>query len=182
MWLVTIEAVEGEVDRVDVLEHAGDVLDVKVGVVEVRVGHVGVMCEGVFGVLGGKEKKGSKLAVPPRLEIKACGICQNNVTFAGAYLRPFSFSFLFFAPQQLFTAHHSIAARQTSTTPTMSSNTLATHGNERTMNLNSVIFQNIIDSPYLKTIAYGDLPLLHFVMTILLLPSDIYLLALLFPT
>ncbi|KAG0277480.1 PRP38 pre-mRNA processing factor 38 domain-containing protein B [Linnemannia exigua] len=35
----------------------------------------------------------------------------------------------------------------------MSNNVLATHGNERTMNLNSVIFQNIIDSPYLKTIA-----------------------------
>ncbi|KAF9083292.1 PRP38 pre-mRNA processing factor 38 domain-containing protein B [Mortierella sp. AD031] len=33
-------------------------------------------------------------------------------------------------------------------------NILATHGNERTMNLNSVIFQNIIDSPYLKNIAY----------------------------
>ncbi|KAF9903756.1 PRP38 pre-mRNA processing factor 38 domain-containing protein B [Linnemannia zychae] len=37
----------------------------------------------------------------------------------------------------------------------MSNNLLATVGNERTMNLNSVIFQNIIDSPYLKTIAYG---------------------------
>ncbi|KAG9071430.1 PRP38 pre-mRNA processing factor 38 domain-containing protein B [Linnemannia hyalina] len=47
----------------------------------------------------------------------------------------------------------------------MSNNILATHGNERTMNLNSVIFQNIIDSPYLKTIAYGDLPLLRPVMT-----------------
>ncbi|KAG0207447.1 PRP38 pre-mRNA processing factor 38 domain-containing protein B [Mortierella sp. GBA30] len=35
----------------------------------------------------------------------------------------------------------------------MSSNQLATHGNERTMNLNSIIFQNIIDSPYLKTLA-----------------------------
>ncbi|KAF9166833.1 hypothetical protein BGX20_000094 [Mortierella sp. AD010] len=34
----------------------------------------------------------------------------------------------------------------------MSSNQLATHGNQRTMNLNSVIFQNIIDSPYLKTL------------------------------
>ncbi|KAI1317603.1 PRP38 pre-mRNA processing factor 38 domain-containing protein B [Mortierella claussenii] len=37
----------------------------------------------------------------------------------------------------------------------MASNVLATHGNQRTMNLNSVIFQNIIDSPYLKTL--GDL-------------------------
>ncbi|KAF9438272.1 PRP38 pre-mRNA processing factor 38 domain-containing protein B [Entomortierella beljakovae] len=37
----------------------------------------------------------------------------------------------------------------------MSSNVLATHGNQRTMNLNSVIFQNINDSPYLKTL--GDL-------------------------
>ncbi|KAK3818868.1 MAG: PRP38 family-domain-containing protein [Benniella sp.] len=34
----------------------------------------------------------------------------------------------------------------------MSSNQLATHGNQRTMNLNSVIFQNIIDSPYLKNL------------------------------
>ncbi|ORZ21860.1 hypothetical protein BCR41DRAFT_22357 [Lobosporangium transversale] len=34
----------------------------------------------------------------------------------------------------------------------MSSNVLATHGNQRTMNLNSIIFQNIIDSPYLKTL------------------------------
>ncbi|KAF9102556.1 PRP38 pre-mRNA processing factor 38 domain-containing protein B [Mortierella sp. AM989] len=34
----------------------------------------------------------------------------------------------------------------------MSSNQLATHGNQRTMNLNSIIFQNIIDSPYLKTL------------------------------
>ncbi|KAF9204920.1 PRP38 pre-mRNA processing factor 38 domain-containing protein B [Haplosporangium sp. Z 27] len=34
----------------------------------------------------------------------------------------------------------------------MSNNQLATHGNQRTMNLNSVIFQNIIDSPYLKTL------------------------------
>ncbi|KAF9298029.1 PRP38 pre-mRNA processing factor 38 domain-containing protein B [Linnemannia elongata] len=45
----------------------------------------------------------------------------------------------------------------------MSSNTLATHGNERTMNLNSVIFQNIIDSPYLKTIA--ELETFHEVQT-----------------
>ncbi|KAK3823694.1 MAG: PRP38 family-domain-containing protein [Linnemannia elongata] len=45
----------------------------------------------------------------------------------------------------------------------MSSNTLATHGNERTMNLNSVIFQNIIDSPYLKTIA--ELETFHDVQT-----------------
>ncbi|KAI8353040.1 PRP38 family-domain-containing protein [Mortierella sp. GBAus27b] len=37
-------------------------------------------------------------------------------------------------------------------TNTMSSNQLATHGNQRTMNLNSVIFQNIIDSPYLKNL------------------------------
>ncbi|KAG0254626.1 PRP38 pre-mRNA processing factor 38 domain-containing protein B [Mortierella polycephala] len=35
----------------------------------------------------------------------------------------------------------------------MSSNQLATHGNQRTMNLNSVVFQNIIDSPYLRTLA-----------------------------
>ncbi|KAF9987355.1 PRP38 pre-mRNA processing factor 38 domain-containing protein B [Mortierella antarctica] len=34
----------------------------------------------------------------------------------------------------------------------MSSNQLATHGNERTMNLNSIIFQNILESPYLKTL------------------------------
>ncbi|KAF9143392.1 PRP38 pre-mRNA processing factor 38 domain-containing protein B [Mortierella sp. GBA39] len=45
----------------------------------------------------------------------------------------------------------------------MSNNTLATHGNERTMNLNSVIFQNIIDSPYLKTIA--ELETFHEVQT-----------------
>ncbi|KAF9152540.1 PRP38 pre-mRNA processing factor 38 domain-containing protein B, partial [Linnemannia schmuckeri] len=45
----------------------------------------------------------------------------------------------------------------------MSSNILATHGNERTMNLNSVIFQNIIDSPYLKTIA--ELETFHEVQT-----------------
>ena len=38
--------------------------------------------------------------------------------------------------------------------PTMSSNQLETHGNARTMNLNSVIFQNIVDSPYLRTITY----------------------------
>lgn len=61
MWLVTIEAVEGEVDRVDVLEHAGDVLDVKVGVVEVRVGHVCVMCEGVFGGVRRERKKGLQI-------------------------------------------------------------------------------------------------------------------------
>ncbi|KAF9952612.1 PRP38 pre-mRNA processing factor 38 domain-containing protein B [Mortierella alpina] len=35
----------------------------------------------------------------------------------------------------------------------MSSNQLATHGNERTMNLNSIIFQNILESPYLKTLS-----------------------------
>ncbi|KAF9416412.1 PRP38 pre-mRNA processing factor 38 domain-containing protein B [Podila epigama] len=35
------------------------------------------------------------------------------------------------------------------------SNRLETQGNERTMNLNSVIFQNIIDSPYLRTL--GDM-------------------------
>ncbi|KAF9547804.1 PRP38 pre-mRNA processing factor 38 domain-containing protein B [Mortierella hygrophila] len=45
----------------------------------------------------------------------------------------------------------------------MSNNILATHGNERTMNLNSVIFQNIIDSPYLKTIA--ELETFHEVQT-----------------
>ncbi|KAG0257555.1 PRP38 pre-mRNA processing factor 38 domain-containing protein B [Actinomortierella ambigua] len=32
------------------------------------------------------------------------------------------------------------------------SNVLQTHGNERTMNLNSVIYQNIVTSPYLKTL------------------------------
>ncbi|KAF9353665.1 PRP38 pre-mRNA processing factor 38 domain-containing protein B [Mortierella sp. AD094] len=35
----------------------------------------------------------------------------------------------------------------------MSNNQLATHGNQRTMNLNSVIFQNIVDSPYLKSLS-----------------------------
>ncbi|KAG0299689.1 PRP38 pre-mRNA processing factor 38 domain-containing protein B [Dissophora globulifera] len=34
----------------------------------------------------------------------------------------------------------------------MSNNQLPTHGNQRTMNLNSIIFQNIVDSPYLRTI------------------------------
>ncbi|KAF8933884.1 PRP38 pre-mRNA processing factor 38 domain-containing protein B [Dissophora ornata] len=34
----------------------------------------------------------------------------------------------------------------------MSNNQLPTHGNQRTMNLNSIVFQNIVDSPYLKTL------------------------------